>query len=81
MEWPEFHRDGAWNGKYTGVFHGRVGDNDAIDVARTGELRVLDMGTRSDVGCATMDGDGTRDEHGGVFYQWAQLAGMRRKCV
>ena len=81
MEWPEFHRDGTRNGEYTGVFYGRIGDNDTGNVARTREYGVLGMGARDYMGCAPMDGDGARDKHGCVFYQWSQLEGVWGECV
>ena len=66
MEWPELRCHGARNGEYTGIFYGRDGDG---DVARTGKLRVLYMGTRDYMGRAAMDGDRARDEYSRVFYQ------------
>ena len=50
-------------------------------MARTWKYGVFCMGARGDMGRATMDGDGTRDQHGGVFDEWAELAGMRCECV
>ena len=89
MEWPELRGDGTRNGEYAGIFHGRHGDiefdgrcgggSDCF-MARIGEFGVLGMGSWDYMGRQTVDGDGTRHKHGGVFYQRQELARMWREC-